>query len=139
MLLFCFIYIDIAIYLSGKGDRDLGEENRKRQRYFKVHLLDEELAILDAKADEADMTKSEYIRNIIMFGAAHERTVFSKKDAEALLYEINRIGNNINQIAYRANSNKQIDERDFVSMYDNYMELLAAYDKFIRGNSNGDY
>ena len=117
----------------------MGEKHRKRQRYFKVHLLEEELAILDAKADEAEMNKSEYIRNMIMFGAAHERTIFSKKDSEALIYELNRIGNNINQIAYRANANRIIDERDFQSMYDNYMELLSAYDKFIRGKSHGDY
>lgn len=117
----------------------MGEDSRKRQRYFKVHLLDEELEILNAKADEAGMNKSEYIRNMILFGAAHERTLFSKKDTESLLYEINRIGNNINQIAYRANANKTIDERDFRDMYTNYTELLSVYDKFIRGKTNGDY
>ena len=117
----------------------MGEDSRKRQRYFKVHLLDEELEILNAKADEAGMNKSEYIRNMILFGVAHERTLFSKKDTESLLYEINRIGNNINQIAYRANANKTIDERDFQDMYTNYTELLSVYDKFIRGKTNGDY
>ena len=117
----------------------MAEEHRRRQRYFKVHLLDEELALLDAKSDEAGMSKSEFIRNMIMFGAAHERTIFSKDDSAALIYELNRIGNNINQIAYWANAKKNIEERDFQSMYDNYMELLSAYDKFIRGKSNGDY
>ena len=76
---------------------------------------------------------------MILFGAAHERTLFSKKDTESLLYEINRIGNNINQIAYRANANKTIDERDFQDMYNNYTELLSVYDKFIRGKKHGDY
>lgn len=117
----------------------MGEESRKRKRKLNVYLLDEELEILNAKADEADMSKSDYIRNMILFGAAHERTLFSKKDTASLLYELNRIGNNINQIAYRANANKIIDERDFQNMYDNYMELLSTYDKFIRGKSNGDY
>jgi len=117
----------------------MGERSRKRTRKLNVYLLDEELAILEAKSDEAQMSKSEYIRNMIMFGAAHERTMFSKKDTEALLYEINRIGNNLNQIAYRANSNKTIDERDFQSMYYNYLELLSVYDKFMRGKANGDY
>jgi len=117
----------------------MGEANRKRTRKLNVYLLDEELAIFDAKADEAEMSKSAFIRNMIMFGEVHERTMFSKKDTEALLYEVNRIGNNINQIAFRANSNKTIDERDFQNMYDNYMELLSVYDKFMRGKSNGDY
>lgn len=119
--------------------REMGEEHRRRKRYFKVHLLEEELAILDAKADEAEMSKSEFIRNMILFGAAHERTTFSKADSEALIYELNRIGNNINQIAYRANANKAIDQRDFRNMYDTYMDLLSAYDRFIRGKADGDY
>lgn len=117
----------------------MGEESRKRKRYFKVHLLDEELAILDAKADEAEMSKSEYIRNVILFGAAHRRTVFSKEDTKELIYEINRIGNNLNQIAYRANSNRTIDERDFQNLYDNYVDLLGQFDDFVMGRYNGNY
>lgn len=107
---------------------------RNRDRQFTVYLLEEEMAILEAKKDEAGMTKSEYIRNMIMFGAAHERTIFSKADAEKMIYEINRIGNNLNQIAYRANSSKNIDQHDFVTMYDSYMQLLSAYDNFVREN-----
>ena len=113
--------------------------SRQRNRQFSVYLLEEEMAILEAKKDEAGMTKSEFIRNMILFGAAHERTMFSKADSETLIYELNRIGNNINQIAFRANANRTIDWRDFRSMYDDYMELLSAYDQFIRGKATGDY
>lgn len=116
----------------------MSEESRRRKRYFKVHLLDEELEILNAKADEAEISKSEYIRNCILFGSAKERTVVSKADAETLIYEINRIGNNVNQIAYRANSNKTIDDRDFQSLYASYIELLSVCDRLIRGVDNGD-
>ena len=111
---------------------------RKRNRKLNVYLFDEELEVLNAKADEAELSKSEYIRNMILFGAAHERTVFSKKEASALHYEINKIGNNLNQIAYRANSNKTIDDRDFQSLYANYVDLLTSFEKYIRGKLNGD-
>lgn len=107
---------------------------RNRDRQFTVYLLEEEMAILEAKKDEAGMTKSEYIRNMIIFGAAHERTIFSKVDAEKMIYEINRIGNNLNQVAYRANSSKNIDQHAFITMYDSYMQLLSAYDNFVREN-----
>lgn len=117
----------------------MGEESRRRKRYFKVHLLDEELSLLDMKADEASMSKSEFIRNMILFGAAHERTMFSKEDSRALIYELNRIGNNVNQIAVRVNTNRAVDERDFQSLRDNFLELLGAYDDFIRGKGNGNY
>ena len=120
-------------------DKSMSTPSRQRNRQFSVYLLEEEMAILEAKKDEAGMTKSEFIRNMILFGAAHERTTFSKADSEALIYELNRIGNNINQIAFRANANRTIDWRDFRSMYDDYMELLSAYDQFIRGKATGDY
>ena len=108
--------------------------NRRRTRQFSVYLLEEEMAILEAKIDEAEMTKSEYIRNMILFGAAHERTIFSKADAQRIIYELNRIGNNLNQIAYQANRRLGVDEQDFLSLYDNYMQLLSSYDNFVRGN-----
>lgn len=109
----------------------MSEESRKRNRCFNVRLLEEELAILDAKADEAQMTKSEYIRNMILFGAAHERANFSKKDTKAMLYELNRIGNNINQIAYATNVTRVIREDDFVSLRFNFIDLLGQYEKLI--------
>jgi len=109
----------------------MSEEIRKRNRCFNVRLLEEELAILEAKADEAQMTKSEYIRNMILFGAAHERTNFSKKETKAMLYELNRIGNNINQIAYATNVTCVISEDDFVYLRFNFIDLLGQYEKLI--------
>ena len=110
----------------------MAEIHRKRERKFTVHLLDEELAILDAKADEAEQTKSEYIRNMILFGAAHKKTNFTKDETEKLRYEINRIGNNINQIAYAMNQSEEFDEQKFISLQDSYIKLLGLFDKFIQ-------
>lgn len=112
---------------------------RKRERKLNVYLLEEEWEILQAKKDEAGMSQSDYIRNMILFGAAHERTMFSKENEKKLIYEINKIGTNLNQIAARANASRIVDNRDFDNLYQNYLELLTAYDKFIRGKSNGDY
>ena len=117
----------------------MGNAHRKRKRMLNVFLLDEELAILEAKADEAEITKSEYVRNMILFGNVFERTNFTREEAQAILYELNRIGNNLNQVAYRANANKTIDDRDFNDLFQNYVELLSAYDSFLRGKNNGDY
>ena len=116
----------------------MGEEHRKRKRKLNVYLLDEEWEILNAKADEAEMLKSEYIRNVILFGAAHKRTLFSKEATKEIIYEINRIGNNLNQIAYRANANRKIDERDFQNLYDNYVELLGDWFDFAWGKYTSD-
>ena len=136
MLCNAFSNCVIVCIISDKGVCRMS--GRKRSRKLNVFLFDEELEILNAKADEAELSKSEYIRNMILFGAAHERTVFSKEEASALHYEINKIGNNLNQIAYRANSNKTIDDRDFQSLYANYVDLLTTFEKYIRGKLNGD-
>lgn len=117
----------------------MGNANRKRNRKLNIFLLDEELELLNAKADELEMSKSEYIRNIILFGTAYKRSIFSKEETKEFIYEINRIGNNLNQIAYRANANKTIDEIDFQNLYDNYVELLGQFDYFVRGKYNGNY
>lgn len=117
----------------------MGNINRKRNRKLNIFLLDEEWELLNAKADELEMSKSEYIRNIILFGTAYKRSIFSKEETKEFIYEINRIGNNLNQIAYRANANKTIDEIDFQNLYDNYVELLGQFDYFVRGKYNGNY
>lgn len=117
----------------------MGNDTRKRNRQFTIFLLDEELEILNAKADEAEMSKSEYMRNMILFGAAHKRSLMSEETERALVYEVNKIGTNLNQIAARANSSRIVDDRDFDNLYHNYLELLTVFDKFARGKSYGDY
>lgn len=114
----------------------MGEENRKRKRKLNVFLLDEEWELLNAKTDELEMSKSECVRNMILFGATNKRTVFSKEETRKIIYEINRIGNNLNQIAYRANKSRIIDKDDFQNLYDNYVELLDYWIDFTLGKES---
>lgn len=117
-------------------------ENKKKGRKRKIpiffYLLEEEQAILNAKIKEAKMNRSDFLRNLILFGAAHERTNFSKKGERDLIREVNRIGTNLNQIAVKANSSKIVDNEDFQNLYDNYLELLGAFDDFVKGKTNGN-
>ena len=116
----------------------MGDEHRKRKNLFTLRLFDEELAILDAKADEAGMNKSDFLRNMILFGAAHERTAFSKEDSKALIYELNRIGNNINQLAYLSNASHSVCSENFDQLTSDYFELLSVFENFMRGKNDGD-
>ena len=77
----------------------MANENRNRKNGFFVYMLDEEKQVLEKKAEKANMSKSEYIRNVILFGAARRATKFSTEDTREIIYELNRIGNNINQRA----------------------------------------
>lgn len=105
--------------------------NRIRSNRIEFCLLDEELEILELKAHEAGLSKSALLRNLILYGAAHKRTVFSDEYAEKIRYEINRIGNNINQIAYWANSLKQIDREKLDAIMRDYDNLLGEFERVI--------
>jgi len=106
----------------------MGEEHRKRERHFKLWLFDEEMEILNEKALAASMSKSEYVRNVILFGAARGKTNFSREDAKKIVYELNRIGNNINQIAYQANYNCAVSENNFFSLKNEFIKLLGEFE-----------
>ena len=65
-----------------------------------------------------------------------KKTNFTAEDVGKLQYEIDKIGNNINQIAVRANGSSNIDEIEFFKLRDNYMELLSAFYDFIHGKGD---
>ena len=100
-------------YNNEKGDK-MSEwkpeynHNRKRKMHFHMELTSEEWCELDISADEANMSKSAYMRKLLM-----EKKVVVKKveDFPNLLREINAIGRNINQITKKINS-----------LYDDYYE-----------------
>ena len=101
---------------------------RIRKRRFNLCLLDEEMDILKIKAGKARMSMSEYLRNMILFGAAGGKAMFTSDDARRICYELNRIGNNINQVAYQANVNCAVSENDFNALRAQYVDLLSAFD-----------
>lgn len=110
----------------------MAEIHRKRTRKFTVHLLDEELAILDAKADETGLSKSEYIRNMILYGAPHRITNVSPEDTRKFLFEMNRIGNNLNQIAAYVNSAKKVDSDDIMGLRTLFEELYDVVERYVK-------
>ena len=105
----------------------MSEYHRIRKKQFHLSLLEEEMQILSDKAKTAGMSKTEFLRNVILFGSARGRTNFTREDAKSLIYELNRIGNNINQIAYQANVNCAVNKNDFHALTDYYDKLLAQF------------
>jgi len=109
----------------------MGSSQRIRQRQLKVFLLDEEMLLLKLKATAADMSKSRFVRNIIVNGEAVREPNFSKEDAKAIVYELNRIGNNINQIAYRVNGKGTVDTEDMLNLTEQFEQYLRAAGSFV--------
>ena len=82
----------------------MAEKDRMRKKKLQVFLTDEEMQILDDKCKELNMNKSGYIRGAILYGGFNESQPRVERELiEKLIYEVNKIGNNINQIAYTNN------------------------------------
>ena len=107
-----------------------------RDRNLGFRLLEEEAKILDEKAKEAGMSKSEFIRSIVLHGGAYPKTAFNDEDKHKLGYEINRIGNSLSQIEIMAHNSHEIDAEEFRLLMANYTKLLSAFSRHISCNES---
>lgn len=115
----------------------MGEENRFRKRCIRVKLSDDEYNTIWQKSLASNLTVSDAIRTLIVFGRIKPDSLDKKSQAlvdnlnkliEQTITEINHIGNNINQIAYNTNSVYNTELIDLKMANDN---LLSAYRIFL--------
>lgn len=95
--------------------------NRKRPIRILLFVNAEEKTIIDQKATELKMNRSEYLRAM----ATGSLTRPEKEDYAKLLKEIGAIGNNLNQIAKHTNQ-----QRDFTDIK-TFRDLLEAFRKWL--------
>ena len=80
------------------------------RRNFTVRLSAKEHRLLEQKAHACGMNPSRYIRQLISNGEMVDVTLPEQR--RDFINQIAWIGNNINQIAHRANADGWISERD---------------------------
>ena len=80
---------------------------RKRFIEKKYYLSEKENKILQEKCNKLGITYSKFVRDLIL-GYVHDDNLTI--GVHNILYELRRVGNNINQIAYVANSKGVIGE-----------------------------
>ncbi len=98
-----------------------------------VRLTPSEKKILEEKAHKSNMSLSKYVRQLLLKNNLNIIYGFDK-----LLPELNRIGNNINQIAFKFNTN-QITNTNFKNVKSDFDEFIVSAYKFMKGNdSYGD-
>ncbi|MCD8377165.1 MAG: hypothetical protein LUB59_00070 [Candidatus Gastranaerophilales bacterium] len=104
-------------------------KKRFRKNDFHLMLFDEEWLLLEAKAAETHKTKSEFLRDYILYGEVQDgrREIMSNENVQKLIYEINKIGTNINQIAYNSNLKRSTGREEILLLKEQYDELLAFY------------
>jgi len=89
---------------------------------LKIRLTDELLTELTIKSKSLKMNNSEFIRNAISNTTITYKD--NKKDIQQIVNAMNRIGNNINQIAHTLNIAKNANELNNIQ-YDNLLDKLT--------------
>lgn len=113
-----------------------------REKSFKLYLLDKEYQMLVAKSLQKGITKSQILREFIInskYENMIEKIIESNTLNKEMINQIQRIGNNINQIAYHFNSNQKSpsDISDLMKEMQNFKTLLKEYEQFIDMNKLG--
>jgi predicted DNA-binding protein len=93
------------------------------RKFLKVAMSEELYNSLQFNANSLNITLSKYCREILKNGY----TVNTNNDYSLVVYHLNKIGNNINQIARYANANKSLDIQiyNLLLEVDNYLEVLT--------------
>ena len=111
--------------------------NRMRTKMFQIRLLEEEKEILKQKAYELKVTQTQYLRDLIVFGSEYKHSDQEKQNiVKQWIEELNRLGNNINQIAYNANSKKSTNGEECVKLTEQIQELLKLIANMEKQSTN---
>lgn len=78
----------------------MGERHRIRTEQFCLTLLPEEKELLNKGASEFGLSKTEYIRRLIVFGCIKDAPLLSREETDQIIQLLADIGNRIAQVDY---------------------------------------
>lgn len=105
----------------------VARRGRLRDKYIQVWVTESERDFIKDKAKYCGLSMSEYLRKVSVDG------VIIKREYEGI-YEINKIGVNINQIAKQANKRDTVIERDVEELRVQYEKLFeVVYGQILNG------
>ncbi len=114
----------------------MAEKDRIRTKQIHIKLSEDEYETLKSKSEKAELTVADVIRYLIVYGHIRPKK-FDEKSQKVLedlreylgkrVYEINCIGNNINQIAWNTNGRLQTDLEQLAEAWNNLIELQEMF------------
>ncbi|MFC5647691.1 plasmid mobilization relaxosome protein MobC [Paenibacillus solisilvae] len=105
-------------------------KNRYRNKEVKFFVTGHEMEMIDKKAAIAELDRSKYLRKMALEGYIIKQD-FSQ--VEQLVYEVNKIGNNINQVARRANEVEYVSLDDIKYLKKQLEGIYGQIEKFYDG------
>lgn len=98
----------------------------KKTERFQLRLTPAEKEKLTEKAAAARMSASDYVAELI-----DKKKVINEKTIFSLIYEIRKIGVNINQIAYIGNSQRYVPDELLKQVHQDMNEVNALVQKIL--------
>lgn len=98
----------------------------KRDRYIKIRLTTYELERVEQRAEELGLDKSDFFRQLAIYNDLPKRQIIHKVDSR-LLRQLSMIGNNINQIAKRANTDNEVTQKTLLALF----EIQTMLDRLV--------
>jgi len=105
-------------------------KKRYRDKEVKFFVTEGELEIIDKKAAAADLDRSKYCRSMTLDGLIVKQDF---KQVDNLVYEVNKIGTNINQVARRANELEHVTLDDIKYLKKQLDVIYQQIEKFYGG------
>lgn len=93
-----------------------------------VHFTEADWKAIEKRAAVCKLNTTKYIRKIAIEG---EVAVYDFKAAHELIYEIHKIGVNVNQLARKANEIHNIYKSDIDDLKQDYENLCHLLNKFL--------
>ena len=100
---------------------------RIRKKQILIRLSEKEYRHLTEQADLAQLNMAQFVRNLIMGIKMKPRP---KEEWAELLRQMSAIGNNINQMAYRANLHGFTDKQALLRMQEEFSKLKEKMEEF---------
>ena len=99
--------------------------NRIRDRQFNIRLTDEELAAFEKKRAASGLGKTDFF--VKMVRDTDIKVYLFDDDVKAIMHELRKIGVNLNQVAYLANTFQSDKAQTALRYYQN--SFCAAMDR----------
>ena len=103
---------------------------RERKKGVLIYLNDKELELLDMRCKETKESRSQVIRELVVFGFNY---FVDYDNLTAVSHELNAIGKNINQIAARVNSTGNVYKEDMANIKKEMDEIWRSLRSTLSG------